>query len=149
VLVVELKKGGFVVRQDEMYQANNYSQALRKAGKIQAETEVVAYVLGSKVEDGLPELKQGYISVKPMRYDTLLDRAHSRTFHLKRKIEETQPATKQDAEIDQIVDSGVQMVLAFSPKEVGAIPKAPAVATEKFNCHDEGRATHNATTELP
>jgi len=137
VLVVELKKGGFVVRQEEMYQANDYSQALRKAGKIQPGTEVVAYVLGSKVGDSLSELNQGGISVKPMRYDTLLDRAHSRTFHLKRKIEESQPITKLDAEVDQVFETGLQAVIDFPVSDLKAVPSTAPIAPEHVNGHQE------------
>ncbi|HYE06702.1 MAG TPA: ATP-binding protein [Planctomycetota bacterium] len=113
VLVVELKKGGFQVTQQELYQGNDYSQELRRVGKISAKTEVIAYVLGSSLADGLTEMNQGGITVRPLRYDTLLDRAHSRTFQLKRRIEEQQPSAAKDAEVEQVVEQGVQDLMTF------------------------------------
>ena len=51
-------------------------------------TQIVGYVLGATLEDGLEKITQGdRITINPMKYDTFLERAQSRTFQLQRRIE--------------------------------------------------------------
>ncbi|MBI3464918.1 MAG: ATP-binding protein [Planctomycetes bacterium] len=106
VLIVELKRGGFNVTQKEMDQARDYAKELRKAGRVQPSTEIVAYVLGATLEEGLTVAKYGERDetfIIPMTYQTVLQRAHARTFNLQRRIEETQPRIVEDAEVQAVV----------------------------------------------
>jgi len=91
VLIVELKKGGFRLTQKEIDQARDYAKELRKGARIQPDTEIVGYVLGAVLEDGLEKAKHGErIVIHPMTYQTVLQRAHDRTFNLQRRIKEFQ-----------------------------------------------------------
>ncbi len=83
VLLVELKKGGFEIKQDEVDQARNYAKELTKGGDVGPDTKIVGYVLGSTLESGLEKTTIGdRIEIIPFKYDTFLERAHSRTFQL-------------------------------------------------------------------
>jgi hypothetical protein len=104
ILIVELKRGGFCVTQKELDQARDYSKELRTKGCAQVTTEIEAYVLGASVENGLDDLIQGQIVVKPCPYDVILNRAHARTFNLQKRIEESKPEIKQDEEITQVLE---------------------------------------------
>ncbi len=114
VAILELKKGGFCVTQKEADQARNYSKEIRKGGRVSATTEIVAYVLGATLEEGLEPADYGEnknIHIIPMVYQTVLRKAHQRTFNLKTKLQEIQPAIVSDPEVDEVLRVGVQKQL--------------------------------------
>jgi hypothetical protein len=104
VLVVELKKGGFTIGTAELRQGEDYALELQKAHLVASSTEIVVFVLGANVSDeATEERKVGKsITIVPMRYDTMLKRAHARTFNLKRKLEEITPITR-DEDVEEVL----------------------------------------------
>jgi hypothetical protein len=104
VLVVELKKGGFTIGTAELRQGEDYALELQKAHLVASSTEIVVFVLGANVSDeATDERKVGKsITIVPIRYDTILKRAHARTFNLKRKLEEMKPITR-DEDVEEVV----------------------------------------------
>lgn len=124
VAILELKKGGFCVTQKEADQARDYSKEIRKGGRVHATTEVVAYVLGAKLEEGLESTDYGKNThIIPMVYQTVLRKAHQRTFNLQKRLLETQPAMAVDPEVEEVLRVDPQHTL-FN----GAVPK-PHVST--------------------
>lgn len=106
VLIIELKKGGFKVNQNEIDQARNYAKELRNRGKVEKHTEIVAYVLGDTLDPNVDVTKHGEtITVYPVVYDAILRRAEARTFNLQKKLKDFPP-----------VDSEVQEVLRDDPQ---------------------------------
>lgn len=107
ILIIELKRGGFCLSQNELDQARDYAKELRTTGCAQPATEIEAYVLGASLEPTLQEMKIGERTlVRPCPYDLILNRAHARTFNLQKRIQETAPLLKQDEEItDALADS--------------------------------------------
>jgi hypothetical protein len=104
VAILELKKGGFCVTQKEADQARDYAKEIRKAGRVQATTEIVAYVLGAKLEEGLESADYGDSThIIPMVYQTVLRKAHQRTFNLQKRLIEVQPALASDPEVDAVL----------------------------------------------
>ena len=53
ILIVELKRGDFCVKQNELDQARGYAVELRKTGCAQNTTVIEAFVLGASIEAGL------------------------------------------------------------------------------------------------
>jgi hypothetical protein len=112
VLIVELKKGGFNLTQKEVDQARDYAKELRKAADVRPETEIVGYVLGADAEPGLDKLTHGSnTTIKPMIYRTLLDRAHSRTFYLQKRIQESDAVMEVDQEVEDVISRPEQAQL--------------------------------------
>lgn len=108
ILIVELKRGGFCVTQNEMDQVRDYAKELRTTGCAQQNTEIEAYVLGASVETTLQEMRIGERTlIRPCLYDVILKRAHARTFHLQKRIEESKPELKQDEEIKDVLEEQV------------------------------------------
>jgi hypothetical protein len=104
VAILELKKGGFCVTQKEADQARNYSKEIRKGGRVSAKTEIVAYVLGATLEEGLESADYGENThIIPTVYQTILRKAHQRTFNLKKQLQETQPTITSDPEVDEVL----------------------------------------------
>ncbi len=116
ILIIELKRGGFVVTQREVDQAREYAKELRTKGCAQVTTDIEAYVLGASVEGGLDAMTQGRTVVKPCPYDMILNRAHSRTFNLQKRIEESRPDIKQDEEIVEMLESSLDFETGGSTK---------------------------------
>lgn len=114
--ILELKKGGFRVTQKEMDQAREYAKELRRAGRIQPTTEIVAYVLGADLEDGLLPTKIGeFTHIIPMVYDTVLRKANQRTFNLQTKLRELEPNVSSDPEVEEVLrDGGTRALFAVS-----------------------------------
>ncbi len=135
VAILELKKGGFCVTQKEADQARDYSKEIRKAGRVHPTTEIVAYVLGATLEDGLEPADYGESThIIPMIYQTVLRKAHQRTFNLQKKLQESQPTITSDPEVDEVlrVDAQKQLFDDVVPQ-----PHIPS---------SNGTASHSAPT---
>lgn len=104
VAILELKRGGFCVTQKEADQARDYSKEIRRAGRVHASTEIVAYVLGATLEDDLEPADYGENThIIPMIYQTVLRKAHQRTFNLQKRLQETLPALSSDPEVEEVL----------------------------------------------
>lgn len=88
LLILELKRGAFEITQKELDQGRDYARELIRAGAVQRGTSIAVFVLGASIEQGLEAFQQGQVVVTPLTYDTVLSRAHSRTFNLHRKIQD-------------------------------------------------------------
>lgn len=135
VAILELKRGGFCVTQKEADQARDYAKEIRKAGRVQAATEIVAYVLGATLEDGLESADYGESThIIPMIYQTVLRKAHQRTFNLQKRLLEALPTLASDPEVDEVlrVDAQQQLFDPSAPKHHTPTPNGvdkPATAT--------------------
>jgi len=110
VVIVELKKGGFELKKDEIRQAEDYVSEVRKANLVQDVTKITAYVLGARL-DGAERRTIGErqnVHVIPMAYETVLRKAHARTFHLKAKLEQSGPRHPADEEVAQALQEPAQ-----------------------------------------
>jgi len=103
VLIVELKKGGFTITTNELHQGEAYALELLKANQVTRSTEIVVFVLGAKLsDDATDERMVGKTTrIIPMMYDSILKRAHARTFNLQRKLESVLVIKPQDEDIEQ------------------------------------------------
>lgn len=104
LLLVELKKGGFELTQKEVDQARDYAKELTKGGEVGPTTKIIGYVLGASLERGLEPMTHGdRIEIIPFAYNTFLERAHSRTFQLQRRIEQAGFIIPKDAVVDEVM----------------------------------------------
>lgn len=109
VLVVELKRTGFRLTQREVDQARDYAKEITRAGRVQGDARVEGFVLGSSFEEGLAPLTHGsQVTITPMTFESLLARAHARTFHLQRRLREAQPAVDSDLDVEAVLAAGEQ-----------------------------------------
>jgi hypothetical protein len=112
VAILELLKGGFCVTLMEADPARDYSKEIRRAGRVDPSTEIVAYVLGATLEDGLESAEYGANThIIPMVYQTVLRKAHQRTFNLQKRLIETQPAVASDPEVEAVLRVDAQHTL--------------------------------------
>jgi len=116
VLIVEIKRGGFVVTNKEMRQAEDYANEIRKSGKVTRDTQIEAFVLGTTVADDARETRKlgdptPHTIIKSETYSTTLNKAHARTFNLLKKIEQAKEAELYDKEIEEVLSAPDQMTM--------------------------------------
>ncbi len=104
VLIVELKKGGSTITKDERRQAEDYADEIINCGKIEPETTIMSFVLGSNIECGKADLYDTRVQVIPKTYDIVLRQAHARTFQLKKKIKEVKGIPESPIDDKEMVE---------------------------------------------
>lgn len=110
VLVVELKHGGSTLTSTEVRQPEDYVTQLRKGNHVQPGTKFAVFVLGALLGDeASDERKVGeHLIITPMKYSTILQRAHARTFNLLKKVKSVFPAAPPDAEVEAVLSDSQQ-----------------------------------------
>ncbi len=91
VLIIELKRGGYKLRKQELRQVEDYAEAISASGNLVSNGKIICIALGSTVATDAKRYKVGddeKIIVEPRTYQTVIRQAKARTFQLKRKIEE-------------------------------------------------------------
>lgn len=105
ILIVELKKGGSNIGDEEMTQAVNYAKEIKKHGNVTSNTKIIGYVLGHTIspEEQEPR-KQGNITIYAKQYQLIVKTAKDRTFDLIDKIKEVKGITDLgDGEINEVL----------------------------------------------
>lgn len=127
ILIIELKKGGSIISEPEIHQAEGYALALKKTGKISPNSKIVCFVLGSKI-DCEPSKKGDAIVVCPRAYDMVLHFASARTFNLIDKIKEVK-------EIEELEDEEIKDVL--SQQEIASTNIEFEDSISRAQCEDQ------------
>jgi hypothetical protein len=105
VVIVELKRGGFELTNDEKDQALKYARQLRRSGKVGLSIPIVCHVLGSRVApDANSPMAEGDTSVLPRSYAALLRGAHARTFNLLKSIRSVEKWRSPDEDLNAVLD---------------------------------------------
>lgn len=107
VLIVELKRGGLTLTRKEVAQPEEYVEELRNKNHVQASTKFDVFVLGTTLADSGAERRTlgnpPHTTIQPMKYERLLKRAHSRTFHLLEKVRDAFPEAGHDSDVDAVL----------------------------------------------
>lgn len=118
VLVVEIKRGGFEITNEEIRQAEDYADEIRRSGKVTRDTQIEALVLGTTIaEDARDLVKKGdptHTRIRADTYSTTLCKAHARTFNLLKKIEEAKENKIYDKDIEEVLSTPDQSTMSFS-----------------------------------
>lgn len=105
IVIVELKRGGFSITDDEKDQATKYARELRRSGRVGRDTPITAYVLGSVLDAGVEDGGEGKTRIIPRTYSVVLRQAHARTFNLLRVVELSKGIGPQDPDVREIVNA--------------------------------------------
>lgn len=90
LVIVELKKPSLTLGQDEILQPKKYFDELKAKGIIDDNTVIECYVLGASISQNVREpMTWGTSKTIPITYDTVIQRAQSRLFHLDESIKES------------------------------------------------------------
>jgi hypothetical protein len=116
VLVIELKRGGSQLTHDEVVQGQRYPLELQAGNAVMKDTEFAVYVLGSTVGRTAIETAIGTnIKITPLDYNTILRRAHGRTFNLHRKLSSVEP--QPDPEVTEVLSRPIEAPVMFAGLE--------------------------------
>ena len=89
LVLIELKKPGVLIGQEQKNQCWAYVKELYGKGHLTDRSEVRCFVLGSKIDPAevyQREEKNGKVKIQPMLFNTILDRAKSRVLKLYEKV---------------------------------------------------------------
>ena len=88
ILIIELKRGGFKIEDDEVSQAKRYVRQIKKSSILHKSAEINAYVVGAEIGDvdEINESESGTTHV--VTYGHLVQTAKIRLFNLKDKLKE-------------------------------------------------------------
>jgi hypothetical protein len=88
LVVVELKKPGVPIGSQEKGQAWKYIKELMSRGYVTDRTDVVAYVLGDRIEPGeTGDRREGdRVIIRPLLYNSFIGQAEKRMMNLHRKL---------------------------------------------------------------
>ncbi|MCC6618796.1 MAG: ATP-binding protein [Chloroflexi bacterium] len=105
VLLLELKRGGHTVNDNNVFQAMKYAAELRRTNAVQADTKIVCMILGSKIAWGVGEMRKPEQNIRclPRDFQTVLRQAHARTFNILRQIEDANGGAIYDSEVEAAI----------------------------------------------
>ena len=112
ILIIELKKTGVPIRDEEINQGKKYAKALKESGqKIDDKTPIEVFVLGTDLNKmaRYEEISDLSIRVFPCTYEGIIRQANARLFYLKKKIEKLNIVIQQeDPMISKALAKGYQ-----------------------------------------
>ncbi len=83
ILLIELKRGGFVIGKDERFQAQKYAEELFDSSTLSADAKVVAFVVGDALNRVCDmKTKDDRCIIHVMTFSQLIDTANKRLFKL-------------------------------------------------------------------
>lgn len=94
ILLIELKKGGFKLTRDEVFQADGYVQDIASCGLMEGAPHISAWVVGQSIAPGvgrekkLSENGRDYGLVRATTFDSLVDTANIRLLRLREVLKE-------------------------------------------------------------
>ena len=86
ILLIELKKGGFEIKYNEITQAMNYVWQIKKARELHKESSIHAFVVGSRIGDVSPHYMQDKEPIDVVTYDQLVQTARLKLFRLREAL---------------------------------------------------------------
>ena len=88
-MIIELKKGGHKIGEDEMNQAKAYANALKYSESFTGDYKIVSYVVGDTVETKMdPSIESSNIFIYACTYNQLVSTANRRMFSLRKHLAE-------------------------------------------------------------
>ncbi len=94
ILLIELKKGGFKLSRQEVFQANGYVQDIASSGVIHGKPFISAWVVGQSIASGVAtdatvgDSSGDYGRVRATTFGALVDTANFRLMRLRKVLEE-------------------------------------------------------------
>jgi hypothetical protein len=104
LLILELKRGGFEIDQEDCNQAMRYIHHLKKNGHISKSVNVTAFVLGWHVAEDTADQDVGSddpkARIRPKPYSYIISRAKARLFNLSEKVKKLSSTPQADPEVE-------------------------------------------------
>ena len=111
ILIVEVKRGGFEITNQEVAQTENYVRQIRKSAVLHSSATIDAYVVGAKLGDIDPEKQTSSGNIHAVTYGQLIDTASRKLFKLRERLQEHYNAIGQESIVEQALRESVQLKL--------------------------------------
>lgn len=109
VLIVEVKRGGFEITDDEVNQVEFYVRQIRKSAVLHSSATIDAYVVGAKLGDIDSEKSTSSGRIHAVTYGQLVDTASGKLFRLRDRLKEHYDSLGQESIVEQALKESKQL----------------------------------------
>lgn len=109
ILIIEVKRGGFEITDEEVAQVEYYVRQIRKSAVLHSSATIDAYVVGAKLGDIDSEKTTNSGRIHAVTYGHLVDTATSKLFKLRERLQEHYDALGQESIVEQALKENAQM----------------------------------------
>ena len=111
ILIIELKRGGYMISTEERRQAEDYAKQLRLSGQFGNSTKILGFVLGSSVDQYTDRIRtdNDLTEIIPRPFSIVLQQAKARTHNLYDQIKKIK---EEDGINLEMSDPDIEAVLA-------------------------------------
>ena len=109
VLIIEVKRGGFEITDDEVNQVEFYVRQIRKSAVLHSSETIDAYVVGATLGDIDPEKKTSSGRLHAVTYGQLVDTACGKLFRLRDRLKEHYDSLGQESIVEQALKESKQL----------------------------------------
>lgn len=88
ILIIELKRGGFEITQEEVSQATHYVRQIKKSGVLHKSANIHAFVVGASIGDIDPSSSTDSGIVDVVTYGQLIQTANIKLFELRKQLQD-------------------------------------------------------------
>ena len=109
ILIVEVKRGGFEITNDEVAQVEYYVRQIRKSAVLHSSATIDAYVVGAKLGDIDSEKVTSSGRIHAVTYGHLVETATGKLFRLRQRLQEHYDALGQESIVEQALKETKQL----------------------------------------
>lgn len=109
VLIIELKRGGFEIGPQEVFQAENYVRQIKKSGILHKTSNIHAFVVGCEIGDIDVHKVSDSGTVDVLTYGHLVETANVKLFGLKKTLEEHYNSFNDESLVEKALKEPVQL----------------------------------------
>lgn len=113
ILIIELKKGGFIIGRKELNQIEEYIDSIYKGNKLNSSPKIKAFVIGDSIDATISKSRtqEDYGELFAYTYSQLVQTAEKRLFGLKTKLEDHYNQFNSEDYVKAILNEPEQMRL--------------------------------------
>jgi len=119
ILIIELKKGGFEIKRDEMNQVTEYVEYIYNGNALNAKPKIKAFVVGNSISSAIGPINdvkdangQTYGEIRAYTYMQLVGAAKKKLFALKEKLSERYNSMDVNNFLQEIIKEPRQLKIA-------------------------------------
>lgn len=109
ILIVEVKRGGFEITDDEVSQVEYYVRQIRKSSVLHSSATIDAYVVGAKLGDIDNEKITSSGRIHAVTYGQLVDTASGKLFRLRECLQDHYNSMGQESIVEQALKEDKQL----------------------------------------
>lgn len=111
ILIVEVKRGGFEITDDEVNQIEYYVRQIRKSSVLHSSATIDAYIVGAELGDIDQEKVTSSGRIHAVTYGQLVDTASSKLFRLRERLQDHYNSIGQESIVEQALKDDKQLKL--------------------------------------